>query len=49
MAEVRLQPIASKMVKEIAMFGGEISYFVSAAVRDDVMARIEQTGRQGEY
>jgi pantetheine-phosphate adenylyltransferase len=49
MAEVGLQPIASKMVKEIAMFGGEIANFVSPAVRSDVMARIEQTGRQGEY
>lgn len=49
MAEVGLQPIASKMVKEIALFGGEISNFVSPAVRDDVMARIDQTGRQGEY
>ncbi|MBW8755603.1 MAG: pantetheine-phosphate adenylyltransferase [Sphingomonadales bacterium] len=49
MAEVGLQPIASKMVKEIALFGGEISTFVSPAVRGDVMARIEQTGRQGEY
>jgi pantetheine-phosphate adenylyltransferase len=49
MADVSLQPIASKLVKEIAMFGGEISTFVSAAVRDDVVARIEQVGRQGEY
>jgi pantetheine-phosphate adenylyltransferase len=49
MAEVGLQPIASKMVKEIALFGGDISNFVSAAVRDDVVARIEQTGRQGDY
>lgn len=49
MAEVGLQPIASKMVKEIALFGGEISSFVSPAVRDDVLARIEKIGRQGEY
>jgi pantetheine-phosphate adenylyltransferase len=49
MADVSLQPIASKLVKEIAMFGGEISNFVSPAVRDDVLARIEQIGRQGEY
>jgi pantetheine-phosphate adenylyltransferase len=49
MADVSLQPIASKLVKEIATFGGEIGRFVSPAVRDDVMARIAQTGRLGEY
>ncbi len=49
MADVSLQPIASKLVKEIALFGGDISSFVSPAVRGDVMARIEQTGRQGDY
>ena len=49
MADVSLQPIASKLVKEIALFGGDITNFVSPAVRDDVMARIEQTGRLGEY
>ncbi len=43
MADVSLQPIASKLVKEIAMFGGDISRFVSASVRDDVVARIAQT------
>ena len=49
MAEVGLQPIASKMVKEIALFGGAIDRFVSPAVRDDVLARVEQLGRLGEY
>ena len=49
MADVSLQPIASKLVKEIALFGGEISSFVSPAVRDDVVARIERIGRLGEY
>jgi pantetheine-phosphate adenylyltransferase len=49
MADVSLQPIASKLVKEIALFGGDISNFVSPAVRDDVVARIEKIGRQGEY
>jgi pantetheine-phosphate adenylyltransferase len=49
MADVSLQPIASKLVKEIAMFGGDVSSFVSAAVRDDVVSRIERIGRQGEY
>ena len=49
MADVSLQPIASKLVKEIAMFGGDIAAFVSGPVRDDVVARIERIGRQGEY
>ena len=49
MADVSLQPIASKLVKEIARFGGDISRFVSHAVRDEVAARVEQTGRLGEY
>ena len=40
MADVALQPIASRLVKEIALYGGEISKFVSGAVRTDVMARI---------
>jgi pantetheine-phosphate adenylyltransferase len=48
MADVSLQPIASKLVKEIALFGGEIAKFVSPAVRKDVMARIDQVGRMGE-
>jgi len=43
MADVALQPIASRLVKEIALYGGEISKFVSAAVRADVMARISKT------
>lgn len=48
MADVSLQPIASKLVKEIAMFGGEIASFVSPAVRDDVMARVAKIGRLGD-
>ena len=39
MADVALQPIASRLVKEIAQLGGDISKFVSPQVRDDVMAR----------
>ena len=42
MADVALQPIASRLVKEIALYGGEISKFVSPAVRADVMARISK-------
>ena len=49
MADVSLQPIASKLVKEIALFGGDIARFVSPAVREDVMARIASTGVQGDY
>jgi pantetheine-phosphate adenylyltransferase len=49
MADVSLQPIASKLVKEIALFGGDISRFVSPTVRDDVLARVERIGRLGEY
>lgn len=47
MADVSLQPIASRLVKEIALFGGEIRKFVPAAVRDEVMARVERIGRKG--
>ncbi len=36
MADVSLQPIASKLVKEIARFGGNIDKFVPAAVVEDV-------------
>jgi pantetheine-phosphate adenylyltransferase len=40
MADVSLQPIASRLVKEIAIYGGDISKFVSPAVREDVVGRI---------
>lgn len=40
MADVALQPIASRLVKEIALFGGDITPFVTPAVRDDVVARV---------
>ncbi|WP_296679756.1 pantetheine-phosphate adenylyltransferase [Novosphingobium sp.] len=40
MADVSLQPIASRLVKEIAVYGGDISRFVSSTVRDEVVARI---------
>ncbi|MCJ2177569.1 pantetheine-phosphate adenylyltransferase [Novosphingobium album (ex Hu et al. 2023)] len=49
MADVSLQPIASKLVKEIALFGGDIAKFVSPAVREDVVARIAANGLQGDY
>lgn len=40
MADVSLQPIASRLVKEIALYGGEIGKFVTPAIRDEVVARI---------
>ena len=49
MAAVELQPIASKLVKEIALFGGDITRFVSQPVRDEVLARVQQLGRLGDY
>ncbi|MFY8196970.1 pantetheine-phosphate adenylyltransferase [Novosphingobium sp. B1] len=49
MADVSLQPIASKLVKEIALFGGDISGFVTSAIRDEVVARVEEKGRLGDY
>ncbi len=49
MADVSLQPIASKLVKEIALFGGDIAPFVSEAVCDDVIARVDEKGRLGDY
>ena len=36
MADVCLQPIASRLVKEIARYGGAIDKFVTPAVADDV-------------
>jgi pantetheine-phosphate adenylyltransferase len=48
MADVSLQPIASKLVKEIALFGGDIAPFVSPAVREQVIARVAQVGRKGD-
>ena len=47
MADVSLQPIASKLVKEIALYGGEIGRFVPPAVAEDVRRRVERIGRRG--
>ena len=49
MADVSLQPIASRLVKEIAMFGGDITRFVSPTVRSDVLERVDRIGRLGDY
>ena len=40
MADVSLQPIASRLVKEIARYGGSIDKFVPAAVAADVARRL---------
>jgi len=47
MAGVSLQPIASKLVKEIALYGGDIGRFVTPAVAEEVRARVERDGRRG--
>ena len=47
MAGVSLQPIASKLVKEIALYGGDIGKFVTPAVETDVRARVQSIGRKG--
>jgi len=47
MADVSLQPIASRLVKEIALYGGEVSRFVTPAVAALVRQRVEQLGRRG--
>ncbi len=40
MADVALQPIASRLVKEIARYGGDITKFVPGAVAADVRAKL---------
>jgi len=47
MADVSLQPIASRLVKEIALYGGTIGKFVSAEVAEDVRRRVDEIGRKG--
>ena len=49
MADVALQPIASRLVKEIALYGGDISKFVTPTVRDEVVARVIQKARVGDH
>ncbi|QZD89821.1 pantetheine-phosphate adenylyltransferase [Qipengyuania aurantiaca] len=49
MADVSLQPIASRLVKEIALFGGDITPFVSKDVCEDVVARVKERGQLGDY
>ncbi|ATE67284.1 pantetheine-phosphate adenylyltransferase [Rhizorhabdus dicambivorans] len=47
MADVALQPIASRLVKEIAIYGGAISRFVPPTVVQEVVARVEKIGKKG--
>ena len=44
MADVALQPIASRLVKEIAVYGGDIAKFVTPTVRNEVNARVREKG-----
>jgi pantetheine-phosphate adenylyltransferase len=48
MADVSLQPIASRLVKEIALYGGPIDRFVTATVAAEVAERVDRIGRKGE-
>ena len=47
MADVALQPIASKYVKEIAIYGGDIRKFVTPRIAADVVARVGERGARG--
>ena len=47
MADVSLQPIASRLVKEIAIYGGDIRKFVAPSVAEDVRLRVARSGRRG--
>jgi pantetheine-phosphate adenylyltransferase len=48
MADVALQPIASRLVKEIAVYGGDIRKFVTPAIADEVVARVQANGLKGQ-
>jgi pantetheine-phosphate adenylyltransferase len=47
MADVALQPIASRLVKEIAIYGGDIRKFVPPLIAEDVAVRVASIGRRG--
>ncbi|MDP1632090.1 MAG: pantetheine-phosphate adenylyltransferase [Caulobacter sp.] len=43
MADPRHQAVASRLVKEIAILGGDITHFVSPGVAERLMAKVAQT------
>jgi pantetheine-phosphate adenylyltransferase len=45
MADVALQPIASRLVKEIAVYGGDIRPFVPSRIAKDVVKRLAETSK----
>ena len=45
MADVSLQPIASKLVKEIAIYGGDVRKFVTPRIAADIVARVGELKR----
>ena len=47
MADVSLQPIASRLVKEIALYGGPIRKFVSPTICQQVVERVGEIGKKG--
>jgi pantetheine-phosphate adenylyltransferase len=47
MADVSLQPIASRLVKEIALYGGDVAPFVTPSVAGEMRERVERIGRKG--
>ncbi len=48
MADVSLQPIASRLVKEIAIYGGAIHKFVTPAVAEEITTRVQKIGLKGD-
>ncbi len=48
MADVALQPIASRLVKEIALYGGDIRAFVPGPVAEQVVERVARIGVKGD-
>ncbi len=44
MADVSLQPIASRLVKEIARYGGDIRKFVTPPVAEEVAEKVRRAG-----
>ena len=47
MADVALQPIHSRLVKEIALYGAPVHRFVPPTVAEEVAARVKELGRKG--